>query len=546
MRNAAAERLKTGANKRLRMNCIPSAHVPIHDAPNRPGVSPFKPIQMNKPTVRKRLFVDGILKWNGQRFEGDDSGVGASLLGGWASGSDNVWIVGEGGTLLHQSGGGWQQVDTQTSRTLSAVTGTADGVFAVGGSGSVLRWDGSSLTTESTTCATALLGIGQVGADLLSVGEGYCMTRRSGGVWTAVPSMSVPPTDKSGYFSVVGSYQGSSYVSGRPGTLYKLDGTSWSQLELTTMGVARSLLVLPTGDVWIGGSDLYRANGSLPVRLNARPQETLYALSGATADAMWATGFSGTVLRRNGTTWEPVRSDATSPLYGVYSPSADVAFVIGFDSSESTLSRCSSKACSIIEKASNLEYTSIHGIDADNYWVVGKSGVLKMWSAKSAALVDETGSLPKGASLNHVHAVAGAGGARPSVIAVGEQGLVMRRTAMGWLPDSSAPTGKQNLLAVWASADSDVFVGGSNGLIAHFDGSAWAVIPTSVTDTISGIAGTSASDVWAVTVQGSVLRYDGQQFKTVSRDELPSLQAISAVDGQVYIAGALGTILHKS
>ena len=72
------------------------------------------------------------------------------------------------------------------------------------------------------------------------------------------------------------------------------------------------------------------------------------------------------------------------------------------------------------------------------------------------------------------------------------------------------------------------------------------MIPTSVTDTISGIAGTSASDVWAVTVQGSVLRYDGQQFKTVSRDELPSLQAISAVDGQVYIAGALGTILHKS
>ena len=101
----------------------------------------------------------------------------------------------------------------------------------------------------------------------------------------------------------------------------------------------------------------------------------------------------------------------------------------------------------------------------------------------------------------------------------------------------SARQGKQNLLAVWASADSDV-CGGSNGLIAHFDGSAWAVIPTSVTDTISGIAGTSASDVWAVTVQGSVRGYDGQQFKTVSRDELPSLQAISAVDGQVYIAGA--------
>ena len=51
------------------------------------------------------------------------------------------------------------------------------------------------------------------------------------------------------------------------------------------------------------------------------------------------------------------------------SPSADVAFVIGFDSSESTLSRCSSKACSIIEKHQTLNTHPFTGIDADNYWV---------------------------------------------------------------------------------------------------------------------------------------------------------------------------------
>lgn len=487
-----------------------------------------------------------ILKWNGQRFVSVDTGGLANLLGGWGDAPDNIWVAGEGGTLLHQDGQGFRAVDTQTTRTLSAVTGTSAGVFVAGAGGTVLRWDGTSLIPEMTSCSGALLGITKVGTDLLSVGEGYCTTRRTGGTWSSLPSMPTPPTDKTGYFSVADSSQSSIYVSGRPGTLYKLDGTTWSQLELNTMEVARSLRVLSSGEVWIGGTDLYRVTGTLPTRVNARPQETLYALSGATADTLWASGFSGTVLRRNGTTWEPIRSDATSSLYGVYSPSADVAFVIGFDSAEGTLSRCTKQACSIIAKGAGAEYTSIHGVDADNYWVVGKSGVLKKWSAKTNGLVDETGSLAKGVSLNRVHAAASASGAEPTVYAVGEQGLVVRRTMMGWLQDTTAPTGKQNLLAVFVRSDQDVWVGGSNGFVAHFSDAGWMTIPTGSTDTISGIAANSASDVWAVTVQGTVLHYDGQQFRIVSRDELPSLQAITAVDGQVYIAGALGAILHKS
>ncbi len=496
------------------------------------------------------LFLgDGgtILRWNGLRLVQEESGVSANLLGGWGDAPDNIWVAGDGGTLLRKDGTTWQKVTTPTTATLSGVIGTTEGVFVAGGSGTVLRWDGSALAAETSSCTGALLGIAQAGADLLSVGEGYCMTRRRSGTWSALPIISTPPADKSGYFSVVGSSGSSIFVSGRPGTLYKLDGAVWSQLELNTMEVARGLIALPSGEIWLGGTDLYRIQGNLPSRINARPQETLYAISGATPDTVWATGFAGTVLRRTGTTWEPIRSEATTPLYGVYSPSADVAFVIGFDSAGSSLSRCSSKGCSIIDKgAVGVDFTSIHGIDADNYWVVGKAGVLKMWSTKTGTLVDETANLPKGASLNSVFAMAGSSGGSPSVYAVGEQGLVMQRGSMGWLQDSAAPTGKQNLLTVWGSSASDVWVGGSSGLVAHHNGTSWAVIPTGSNETISGIAGTSGTDVWAVTVQGSILRYDGQRFGVVSREELPSLQAIASVRGQLFIAGALGTILHKA
>ncbi len=488
-----------------------------------------------------------VLRWNGSRLLQEQSGVVANLLGGWGDAPDNIWAAGEGGTLLHKDGAGWQTVATSTSATLTSVIGTTEGVFVAAGNGSVLRWDGSALSAEMSSCAGALLGITQAGSDLVSVGEGYCMTRRRAGTWSALPSLSTPPTDKTGYFSVVGSLGSSIYVSGRPGTLHKLDGATWSQLELNTMAVARGLLPLSQGEVWIGGSDLYRISGNLPTRINARPQETLYAISGATPDTVWATGFAGTVLRRTGTSWEPIRSEATTPLYGVYSPSADLAFAIGFDASGSSLSRCTSKGCSIIEKGgAGADFTSIHGVDADNYWVVGKAGVLKTWSKKADSLTDETTNLPKGASLNHVFAIPASSGGTPTVYAVGEQGLVMVRGSMGWLQESAAPTGKQNLLAVWGSSASDVWVGGSSGLIAHYDGTGWAVIPTGSNETIIGLAGTAANDVWAVTVQGSILRYDGQRFTVVSRDELPSLQAIVSVGGHLFVAGALGTILHKA
>ena len=354
----------------------------------------------------RSIFCNAILRWNGQRFVAEDSGVSANLRGGWGSDPGNVWAVGEGGTLLHKDGAKWQSLATDTSVTLESVIGTAEGVFAVGGSSTVLRWDGTALGRETTSCAASLFGIAASGMDLISVGEGYCMTRRSAGVWGAMPSLSTPPTDKSGYFSVVGSNGNNTWVSGRPGNIYRFDGNAWSQFELKTMEVARSLFALPSGELWIGGTDLYKLTSSLPTRINARPQEAIYSLSAATAGTLWAVGFQGTVLRRSGTTWEPIRSEATSSLYGVFSPSEEQAYVIGFDALGSTLSLCANRVCSVIEKPKlGVEYAAIHGVDAETFWVVGKAGVVKTWSMKGGSLVDDASTLGGSAALNQVFAL---------------------------------------------------------------------------------------------------------------------------------------------
>lgn len=491
---------------------------------------------------QRHAVRNAILHWNGQRFVSEDAGISATLYAAWTDGSDTVWAAGSDGALYRREAGSWTSWATDSSSALRAVHGTSDGVFVAGSSSALWRWDGSVGTREATPCGGSMLGLGLVGSELLSVGESYCMAKRSGGTWVSMTAPSMLPTDKNGYFSVVASSSGTTWVSGRPGNLFRFDGSTWTQLELKTMEVASSLWASPGGEVWIGGTDLYKVSSSLPSRVNARPQEAIYSLSAATAETLWAVGFAGTVLRRSGTTWEPIRSEATSALYGVYSPSDEVAYVIGFDAAGSTLSMCANRACSLIEKPrAGIEYSAIHGVDANTFWVVGKGGVVRTWNAKNAALADDTSMLGSSAALNQVFAIDSS-----LVYAVGEQGLVALREASGWRADISAPTGRQSLQALWASSSADVWIGGTNGFAAHFDGASWSVVQTGISDSISAISGTGPSDVWAVTLQGSVLRYDGQRFVIVSQSELPRLHSIVGKDGHLYLAGALGTILHKS
>lgn len=416
---------------------------------------------------------NAILRFDGQRFQREDAGTAASLYSAWSDGSDSVWAAGSDGTLLHREGGVWLNIGTDSSATRRSVFGTSEGIFVAGDSSALWRWDGSAGSREATPCTGTMLGLGTVGGELLSIGEGYCMAKRSSGAWVSMAAPSSLSMSKSGYFSVTASIGNNTFVSGQPGNLFRFDGSMWTQLELKTMEVASSLWASPSGDLWVGGTDLYKVSSSLPARINARPQEAIYSLSAATAETLWAVGFAGTVLRRSGTTWEPIRSEATSPLYGVFSPSEEIAYLIGFDSAGSTLSLCENRNCSLLEKPrAGVEYSAIHGLDANTFWVVGKGGVFRIFNSKAAMLSDDPSTLGTSAALNQVFAIDAS-----TVYAVGEQGLVAVRAPGGWRADTTAPTGRQNLQALWGSSPSDVWIGGSNGFVAHFDGASWAVIP---------------------------------------------------------------------
>ena len=66
-----------------------------------------------------------------------------NLLALWGAGRDDVWAVGQHGTILHFDGERWRWRDSGTDELLHGVWGTGAGaVVVVGHGGTVLRFEG--------------------------------------------------------------------------------------------------------------------------------------------------------------------------------------------------------------------------------------------------------------------------------------------------------------------------------------------------------------------------------------------------------------------
>ena len=109
---------------------------------------------------------------------------------------------------------------------------------------------------------------------------------------------------------------------------------------------------------------------------------------------------------------------------------------------------------------------------------------------------------------------------------------------------------------VHGTSAADVFAGGNDGTILHFDGEDWTAQETPVSTPVWGIWAVAPDDVWAVggdNLLGDapyVLHYDGEQWSLAPIPELerPGVRAFFKVWGSgpddIYAVGQNGAVLH--
>ena len=112
-----------------------------------------------------------------------------------------------------------------------------------------------------------------------------------------------------------------------------------------------------------------------------------------------------------------------------------------------------------------------------------------------------------------------------------------------WTPMTSGTTNW--LSGVWGSSGSDVFAVGLNGTILHYNGSTWSSMTSGTTNGLGGVWGSSASDVFAVGSSGKILHYNGSTWSSMTSGTSYDLWGVWGSSGNdVFAVGDSGTIVH--
>lgn len=256
----------------------------------------------------------GMLRWNGTSWSHVDAVRWRTLHDVWGSSAASVWGVGDRGELVRWDGTAWTlhrfdgtavtpkplgDFNTPAlSYSLRGVWGSGAGnVFAVGDSGVVLRYNGTSwarMTTGTTAQLTDVWGSGA--SDVYATTATGRLVRFNGTSWSFVAGVQAPGA----LWSVWGTSATNIYAVGDGGILFRYNGSSWQRIRLPTRAALYAVSGTGASNVYVGGAEgaLYRFNGTAwtPEKaLNGASQ--IHGFWGTGSD-LFAAGAGGLVAKR--------------------------------------------------------------------------------------------------------------------------------------------------------------------------------------------------------------------------------------------------------
>ena len=101
-----------------------------------------------------------------------------------------------------------------------------------------------------------------------------------------------------------------------------------------------------------------------------------------------------------------------------------------------------------------------------------------------------------------------------------------------------------SLFGVWGTSGDNIYICGSHGTILNFDGTDWKPMESGTEEYLLSIWGASSEDIYAVGDNAAMLHYDGKKWSPI---EPPKDEYYTKVKGlgpdQVYVAGENGTVI---
>jgi hypothetical protein len=110
-------------------------------------------------------------------------------------------------------------------------------------------------------------------------------------------------------------------------------------------------------------------------------------------------------------------------------------------------------------------------------------------------------------------------------------------------------TPMDTLRGIWGTSASDVWAVGYHGKVVHYNGTIWSSVSSATTEPLVGVWGTSPSNVWAVGgYNGTILHYDGTSWSSFLERGRPGIffGVWGGSSSDVWAVGGIDSVLHYS
>jgi len=326
----------------------------------------------------------------------------------------------------------------------------------------------------------------------------------------------------------------------------------WNRMESGTTFSLYSVWGSSATDVFTVGepggqfeSGIFHFDGQTWTTQSTQTGVTLYGIWGSGPTDVFAVGssplgtlgYNGVLLHFDGSTWSqttppPLGNDGTTETsyYAVWGSSSTDVFAAGESNngfSQARIAHFDGTAWSdmVLPARDDRVLADVFGTSGQDVYAVG--------------YFDAGPSVRRGAVRHSAP--------RSGSLRFFTDGVILHYDGTAWVDAPVDGTGAA-FYGVWASAPNDVFaVGAANDAasIYHYDGTAWTPMAVPPVGPLLDVWGTSAADVYAVGA-GTMLHYDGQAWTEVQSvlQRLAGVWGSSA--GDVFTVGSGGTIIRGS
>ena len=300
----------------------------------------------------------------------------------------------------------------------------------------------------------------------------------------------------------------------------------------------------PLNDVWVGsdgtmvavgqaGTILVGTRGRPPVLVPTAVRWSLNAVWGTSAGSVYVVGDAGVVLHGDGKRWQVVRraEPEAEDLYGVFSAAPGQMVAVGQRGRVVQLEggRWSTS------RAASVNLRAVWGASSQLF-AVGDGGLL-------LRRVKGTWHTIRSDSYEDLWSVWGE--TEKEMFVAGNRKTVVR-ISQGKAKESVVGRGHFRDIWGFAGLRPTVFVVGSRGEVQRFDGKSWHGEDTGSLTDLTGVAGRSPSQTWAVGDGGTLLQRRGQRWVRTAGGLQQDLVAVLVDEaGEAQALGQRGMLLQR-